>query len=160
MTIYLALGSNVGNSKLYIEEAVKSLAEDIKNIKHSPIYRSRPIGFTEQANFLNSALSGETSLKPLDLLDYIKSIEKAIGRKSTFKWGPREIDIDLITYGSLMRTDTNLTLPHPLFRERDFVLRPLIDLNRNLIDPVTKMTVQELYKKLPAKNLSIIDQLR
>src|SRR5207253_47825 len=96
--VYLALGSNVGDSQAYITKAVKLLGSDIKNIRQAPIYRSKAVGYTDQPDFLNTAIQGRTALSPQELFKFIKEIEQRIGRIERFRWGPREIDIDIILY--------------------------------------------------------------
>jgi 2-amino-4-hydroxy-6-hydroxymethyldihydropteridine diphosphokinase len=155
-TIYLALGSNVGDSENHLEQAVKLLGAQVNNIQRAPLYRSKAVGYTDQADFLNTAISGQTKLSPEQLLAFIKTTEQEIGRQETFRWGPREIDIDIIFYDDLVQQTEALTLPHPAFRERDFVLQPLCDLDLNLIDPVTGQTVSHLLEKISSKDKSLL----
>jgi 2-amino-4-hydroxy-6-hydroxymethyldihydropteridine diphosphokinase len=157
-TIYLALGSNVGDSKQHIEQAIERLGAVVNNIRRAPLYRSKAIGYTDQADFLNTAVSGETDLTPEKLLEFIKTVEQKIGRVERFHWGPREIDIDIIFYDNLRQETKLLTLPHPEFRKRDFVLTPLKDLNPDLIDPVTCSTVSQLLEKITPDHKSIVDE--
>jgi 2-amino-4-hydroxy-6-hydroxymethyldihydropteridine diphosphokinase len=153
-TVYLALGSNIGDSPANLRKAFELLQAFLSDINQAPVYKSRAVGYTDQPDFLNTAINGQTDLEPLELLSAIKTIEQQIGRTQTFRWGPREIDIDIIFYGDrLMRTD-ELTLPHPAFRERDFVLQPLVDLNPELTDPLSGKRVQELLNLLEPKERS------
>ena len=115
------------------------------------------MGHTDQADFLNTALRGETDLVPEKLLEFIRSAEKEIGRRQTFRWGPREIDIDIILYDNLQMKNEALTPPPPAFRERDFVLRPLSDLDPDLIDPATGEQVSRLLAKIAPEDKSIVD---
>jgi 2-amino-4-hydroxy-6-hydroxymethyldihydropteridine diphosphokinase len=158
-TVYLALGSNVGDSKHHIEQAIELLSASVNNIQHAPVYRSKAVGYTDQANFLNTAICGQTSHSPEELLEFIKTIEQKLGRVKRFQWGPREIDIDIILYDNLKQESKALTLPHPAFRERDFVLQPLKDLNSGLLDPVTGQTVSQLLEKVPPADRSILKQV-
>jgi 2-amino-4-hydroxy-6-hydroxymethyldihydropteridine diphosphokinase len=155
-TVYLALGSNVGDSRLQIEEAVRLLGRSVSDIVRASLYRSKAVGYTEQADFINTAVRGRTALKPRELLAFIKGIEGEIGRVQRFRFGPREIDIDLIFYGDLISTTDDLTIPHPAFRERDFVLQPLADLDPELKDPVSGHTVSELLKALKPEDRSVL----
>lgn len=157
-TIYLALGSNVGDPKQNIEQAINLLSTFVSDIGRAQVYRSKPIGHTDQPDFLNTAISGRTDLNPGELLESLKGIEKKLGRVERFRWGPREIDIDIIFYDDLKVETGSLTLPHPEFRKRDFVLRPLKDLRPGLKDPVTGKTVSQLLEKIPPENKSIIDE--
>lgn len=161
--VYLALGSNVGDSRGYIEKAIGLLGDPgstsgatLQDIQRAPIYRSKAVGYTDQADFLNTAVSGQTSLSPEELLAFIKKTEQQIGRVERFRWGPREIDIDIIFYDDRILETADLTLPHPAFRQRDFVLRPLQDLDPQLSDPVSSRTVSELLGQLPADATSIL----
>src|ERR1019366_6456645 len=97
--VYLALGSNVGDSAANIAEAIKLLGNSIESIKQAPLYASKAAGYTDQPDFVNTAVSGETSLNPEQLLSFVKDIEQQIGLINRFRWGPREIDIDIIFYG-------------------------------------------------------------
>src|SRR4051812_44554807 len=118
-TVYLALGSNVGDSQEHIKKAVQLLGESLQHIKRAPIYRSKAVGYTDQPNFLNTAIEGQTQLSPQKLLKFIKDVEKRVGRVARFRWGPREIDIDIIFYGDQIVEQDGLTIPHARFAERD-----------------------------------------
>ncbi len=155
--VYLALGSNVGDSEHHFKNAVELLSKKISGIKQAPLYKSKAVGFTEQDDFVNTAVSGQTDLSPKELLEFVKSTEKEVGRIDRFRWGPREIDIDIIFYNDQIVDEPHLHIPHAHFAERDFVLRPIMDLDPNLIDPRSKKTVQELHNKLPADQLSILE---
>lgn len=153
--VYLALGSNVGNGDAQFDAAIRLLAEKLENIKQAKRYTSKAFGFTDQPDFLNTALESETNLQPLELLEFVKDVEVKVGRIKRFRWGPREIDIDIIFYGDEIIDEPNLQIPHIGFSERDFVLKPLCDLNPNLVDPKSQKTVQQIYDNLPksAKNI-------
>lgn len=154
--VYLAIGSNVGDSRAHIEKAVQLLAKSIYKIVQAPMYTSKAVGYTEQANFLNTAIKGQTHLKPKELLDFVKATEKLIGRIERFAWGPREIDIDIIFYDDEIVEELELQIPHARFAERDFVLIPLKDLEPTIVDPQSGKTVSELYEQLPKDSLSVV----
>jgi 2-amino-4-hydroxy-6-hydroxymethyldihydropteridine diphosphokinase len=154
--VYLALGSNVGDSKVLIKQATELLSHQLSDIKQAPLYRSKAVGYTDQPDFVNTAVSGQTELEPKALLSFIKEVERQVGRTATFHWGPREIDIDIILYGDIILETEALTIPHPEFRQRDFVLRPLVDLNPDVLDPVSQQTVQDLYDGLDNSQKSVI----
>lgn len=160
VTVYLALGSNVGNSAQYIVKAIELLGPFLHDIKQAPTYATRAVGYTDQANYLNTAISGQTTLSPQELLDVINTIEQQVGRIKRFRWGPREIDIDIIFYGDQVLESETLVIPHPSFRERDFVLQPLVDLNNEMIDPVSQKTVKQLLDQLKPGQLSIINKVQ
>jgi 2-amino-4-hydroxy-6-hydroxymethyldihydropteridine diphosphokinase len=158
-TVYLALGSNAGDSPAHITQAVKLLGASIQQIKQAPVYASKAVGYTDQADFLNSALSGQTGLSPAALLKFTTEVERQVGRTASFHWGPREIDIDIIFYDDIVMDTPRLVIPHPQFKARDFVLRPLRDLDPSLTDPVSGQTVAELLAKIDAKHTSLIKQV-
>jgi len=145
---FLGLGANVGDKKQNLEKAIMKLREKISDIQVSKFYETEPWGYENQDKFLNAAVSGKTKLTPMQLLNFVEQIEKEIGRIKRFKWGPREIDIDILFYDDLVYEDYSLTIPHPFIQERKFVLEPLMDLDTNFIHPVFKKTVQQLYEKL------------
>jgi len=147
-TVYLALGSNTGDPPARIRQAVKLLQPLLKDLKQAPLYLSKAAGYTDQADFYNTAVSGQTDLEPTALLDRLKQIEQQVGRRPTFHHGPREIDIDIIFYDDLKLRTPELTLPHPAFAQRDFVMQPIVDLNADLIDPVSHQPVQKLLNNL------------
>ncbi len=159
-TIYLALGSNVGDPALYIMKAIDLLGTVVHNIRRAPLYASKAVGFTDQADFLNTAISGKTELSPQALLQAINNVEQQVGRVKRFRWGPREIDIDIIFYGNQLLETDSLIIPHPSFQERDFVLRPLVDLDSKIIDPASHKTLKQLLDSLNASQLSIINKVR
>lgn len=155
-TIFLGLGANVGDKKANIKNAIELLKEKIKDVVVAPIYLTKPWGYKEQDNFLNTAIKGNTSFSPLELFKFVKDIEKKVGRIERFKWGPREIDIDIFFYDNLIYKDNILEIPHPRLHERDFVLKPLTDLDLNLEHPIFKKKVFELYKDLSKEDASIV----
>ncbi|HVS58388.1 MAG TPA: 2-amino-4-hydroxy-6-hydroxymethyldihydropteridine diphosphokinase [Candidatus Saccharimonadales bacterium] len=155
ITVYLALGSNVGDSARYIAKAVELLAAQVHDIEQAPLYVSHAVGYTDQPDFVNTALRGQTNLSPQELLTFVKDIEQHVGRIFRFRWGPREIDIDIILYGDKVVAKENLTIPHARFRERDFVLKPLCDLDPNVKDPITRKTAAELLQAIPAAEQSL-----
>ncbi len=155
-TVYLALGSNIGDSRGYINTAIELLGASVHDIKQAPVYRSKATGYTDQPDFLNTAVRGKTELTPKELLSFVKSIEKKAGRTWTFRFGPRQVDIDIIFYDDQTIDTEELTIPHRALQARDFVLRPLADLDPDLVDPVSGKTVKQLLAKIPAKQKSII----
>lgn len=153
---FLGLGANVGDKKRNIDLAIKLLKEKIKDVKVAPMYESKPVGYKNQANFLNTALKGFTDLSPLELLNFIKQIEVKVGRVKRFRWGPREIDIDILFYRNLIYKENSIQIPHPRLHERDFVLKPLLELEPEFIHPIFKKSLSELYDTLKTKELSVI----
>lgn len=147
-TIFLGLGSNVGDKKQNLEKTIEKLKEKISDIQVSEFYATEPWGYTKQDKFLNAAIRGTTFLFSSELLKFIKKVEEKIGRVERFKWGPREIDIDILFYDDMVSKDDSLTIPHPFLQERKFVLKPLLDLDPNFVHPIFKKTIQQLYEKL------------
>ena len=135
--VLLGLGSNVGNRLDYILMAIGRL-KDLGEIgKISTIYESEPWGVGDQEPFLNCVLELYTRLDPHTLLKELKRIEKEVGRKERFRWGPREIDIDILLYEDEVVETDELKIPHPLIKERDFVLVPMLEIDPSLKDPVS-----------------------
>jgi 2-amino-4-hydroxy-6-hydroxymethyldihydropteridine diphosphokinase len=128
----LALGGNVGDSRVVLDRAVTLLCErgDIALNARSADYLTPPWGFKYQAPFINLALVVETSLSPRDLLARCQAVELQLGRDRAHekRWGPRTADVDIIAYGDLEIDELGLTLPHPRLFERAFVLRPLAEI--------------------------------
>ena len=124
--VYLGLGSNLGDREKNIQNAIRLLNKNHFVVeKLSTIIETDPVGFLEQEKFLNAVLKGHTELSPTDLLSLTQSIEKEIGRQKTFLNGPRVIDIDILLYDEQKIRTPQLTIPHPRMGQRDFVMRPL-----------------------------------
>ncbi len=151
--VFLGLGSNIGDKKSNILKAVKILSKEIKNIKVASFYISKAVGYTDQNDFVNTVLKGYTELSPYQLLQFCQFVEKEVGRIYRFKWGPREIDIDILTYGNLVINSEDLKIPHPFLEERDFVLIPLRDIEPNFVHPVSKKKLEELIKNIKFKSI-------
>ncbi|MCL1970840.1 MAG: 2-amino-4-hydroxy-6-hydroxymethyldihydropteridine diphosphokinase [Candidatus Bathyarchaeota archaeon] len=128
--VVLALGSNVGDRAQNIQKALEMLTEfaSVIILDKSKLYETEPVGYVEQEKFYNAAVFVETVLNPFDLYLKIKNIENTLGRKETFRWGPRVIDIDIIVYEGCMINTSGLTLPHKEYMQRAFVLKPLSDM--------------------------------
>jgi len=125
-TIYLGLGSNLGNRESNIQIAIQQLKDQgILVEKISSIIETDPVGGPPQGKFLNLVLRGKTALPAHQLLTSVKSIEKKLGRTPTVQNGPRTIDIDILLYGSDKINNHDLIIPHPRMRERSFVMQPL-----------------------------------
>lgn len=155
-TVYLALGSNVGNTLGHVTAAQAKLQKVLDCAVSAPLYTTKAVGHTDQADFLNTVVCGQTALSPEKLLKFVKKVELELGRIKRFRWGPREIDIDIIFYDDIVAKMPDLTLPHPRYAERDFVLRPLCDLCGDLMDPRTQKPVKLLLEKIPATDRSIL----
>ena len=158
--IFLALGSNIENRKQHVETAIGLLREKVYDITVAPLYETKPRYFEDQQNFLNTVLRGFTDLEPRELLLFTKAVQKEVGRVERFRYGPREIDIDILFYGNKVYKDEDLEIPHPRLQERDFVLQPFADLNPNFLHPVLKKTIKALLDTLPEEQRSIIKMLK
>lgn len=132
MTVtYIGLGSNLGDSRQILAEAVQKLAT-LGAVKTSRLYQSPPMGPQDQPNYLNAAVQLVTDLEPLALLDELQRFEQESGRVRLRRWGERTLDLDLLIYGEEQIQNERLTVPHIGVMERDFVLMPLLDLEANL----------------------------
>jgi 2-amino-4-hydroxy-6-hydroxymethyldihydropteridine diphosphokinase len=154
--VYLALGSNLGNREENLKQAISSLSPQMTVKEKSHVYETPPWGHEDQPRFLNQVLKAQTYLQPEQLLKHIKRLELALGRKGTFRNGPREIDIDLLMYDDLVLNTPILALPHPHMHERGFVLLPMMDIAPDLVHPLTRKSVREM---LIACNLGGIKQV-
>lgn len=146
---YLSLGSNLGDRKAQLQEAVRllQLNPSISNLRMSSIYETAPVGYLDQHAFLNLVVRLETSLSPLELLDVCQEIEQALYRERLVRWGPRTVDLDILLYGQEQLTTERLTIPHPHMYERAFVLVPLRELMPSLSLPEGLETQEvELWK--------------
>jgi 2-amino-4-hydroxy-6-hydroxymethyldihydropteridine diphosphokinase len=144
-TVYLSLGSNLGDRKEILEKAIVLLSEKVGVVvKQSKDYETVPWGVTDQPDFLNLAIEIHTLLKPLEVLEQTQSIENQLGRVRKEKWGARLIDIDILFYGNEIIDEPNLKIPHPLIQERDFVLTPMAEIAPNFVHPLLGETNMEL----------------
>ena len=146
----VALGSNEGDRARMIERALEAICRLPKTcvVARSSLHETEPVGGPPQGKFLNAAAEVETQLPPRELLAGLLAIEKELGRVRREPNGPRAIDLDLVLYGDLVRSEPGLELPHPRFRERRFVLEPLAEVASDARDPVTGKTVEELLAGL------------
>ena len=143
-TVYLSLGTNMGDRAANLKQAVTSLTPQMTVKKKSEVYETPPWGYTEQDAFLNQVVMATTYLEPEPLLKHLKRLEVALGREATFRYGPRLIDIDILFYDDLVMETPSLTIPHPHVYDRGFVLVPLMDIAPEFVHPVTKIKVSEM----------------
>ncbi len=139
---WLGLGSNLGDRSAAIGAALACLAATpgIAVVRVSRLYRTPPWGDTDQDAFLNAAVAIETTLSPHGLLERCLAIEARLGRVRERRWGPRSIDIDILHCAGVRIADATLTLPHPVWRERAFVLVPLAEIAPDLVIEGTRVT--------------------
>ena len=147
-TVYLGLGSNLGDREKNLSWALALLSRQTKLARISSIYETDPVSYTQQPLFLNLACQATTPDKPLKLLEKIKAIEWNMGRRESFRNAPRVIDIDILLYGDLVLHSPELTIPHPRMTERAFALLPLEEIAHDLIHPETHKTIEELARQM------------
>ena len=146
----IALGSNLGDKKAFLDAAIASIRSDshFRALSVSSFIQTAPYGGVEQDDFLNAALVCQTSFSPHELLDYLHRLENAAGRVRTIHWGPRTLDLDILLYGDTILNDPDLIIPHVEMHKRDFVLRPLVQVAPDAVHPLLKKTVRQLFDAL------------
>ena len=149
--VFIAFGSNIGNLQENLNTALEKLAKFTEIEKISSFYITKPQGFLQQADFLNGVCLIETELTPQDLLKKLKEIEKEMGRKKTFKDGPRIIDLDIIYYDDIVLNMPNLTIPHPRAHERMFVMKGMLEIAPKHLHPILKITTEKIIENNIAK---------
>ncbi len=157
--VYISIGSNLGNRYKNCRFGIDQLAGLVSSslMKQSFFYETQPVGYEEQDWFLNAAIQMETLLEPHDLLGWLKAIEAASGRDfNQIRFGPRTLDLDILLYGDLVFCGTNLKIPHPRMHERRFVLKPLCDIDPEIVHPVFKKSVAHLLKELGESEQKVI----
>jgi 2-amino-4-hydroxy-6-hydroxymethyldihydropteridine diphosphokinase len=152
-TVYLSLGSNLGEREKHIARAVEDLAaRGVRVVRQSPLYETEPVDLREQPWFLNCVVEGETDLMPRQLLHVLLEIEEGQGRKRLAPGGPRIIDMDILLYGSSIVHTPELEIPHPRMALRRFALVPLNDIAAAVRHPVLQKTVAELLAETPDRS--------
>ncbi len=154
--------NNIDFAVELIDQNTKCKVEDA-----SSIYESSPYGKVKQSEFLNAVIKIETDFELKELFHFLKGVENKVGRKITEKWGPREIDLDILFFNDLIYTDEEITVPHKDMMNRDFVLVPLIEIEPEFIHPELKKKISEIsifeHKteqiSAPSKNLNIIRKI-
>lgn len=147
--VFIALGGNEGDRLALLTEALASLEAAVQLGPRSPIYETAPKYVTDQPAFLNMVVAGQTVLTPEPLLNFLKVIERDLGRVTGRRYGPRPIDLDILFYDDLQMETLRLTIPHPRIAERRFVLQPLADIAADLRDPNSGQTVLAMLAALP-----------
>jgi 2-amino-4-hydroxy-6-hydroxymethyldihydropteridine diphosphokinase len=151
-SIYLLLGSNLGNSRELLEEAIRNVGIHLGEIiETSKLYKTAPWGKAEQPPFLNQVVRLKSELPPKEMLTKIHLIESKMGRIRQEKWGQRIIDIDILYYNDLIFNSLDLKLPHPEIQNRRFTLVPLVDLSPDFIHPILQLSNSDLLAKCEDK---------
>lgn len=145
-TAYIGVGSNIGNKEDNIKQAIEkiNLSQLTRVTKIANMYVTKPVGYTDQDDFLNTALEVKTLLKPKELINLLLGIEKELKRERIIKWGPRTIDLDILLYDDLITDFEEAIIPHPRMHERNFVLKPLSDIAPYLIHPILNKRIYQL----------------
>jgi 2-amino-4-hydroxy-6-hydroxymethyldihydropteridine diphosphokinase len=149
MRVAIALGSNLGDREAHLRRAIEALLPAFSHLRVSSFYETEPVDVPAPAPmFLNAAATGESELSAPAVLDLLLTVEQQFGRERPYVGAPRTIDLDLILYGDSVINAPGLTVPHPRFRERRFVLEPLAEIAADWVDPVTGKTIRELLDVL------------
>lgn len=149
-TVYLSLGSNLGNKEEYLNQGIDKFRSDelSKVTKQSEFMITKPYGYEEQPDFLNACICIKTLRTPYELLDFIHQIEVSAERVREIHWGPRTLDIDILFYDSEVLNEDDLIIPHKEIPKREFVLKPLSEIAPNLRHPIYQKSVREMLEDL------------
>ncbi len=146
--VYCGLGSNVGDKSAFLRKAIEALnCGAVRVEKVSSFYETEPMGDAAE-NYINAVIKVSTEMPLCEFLNFVKETEKKIGRRETYRWGPREIDIDILLFGNTVYSGERLTVPHPGIVYRDFVLTPLFEIAGDIELPGTGKRLSEFMDKL------------
>lgn len=151
--VYISIGSNLGDKLKTINSSIEMIDEyEIAVTSISPFYITEPWGNENQNNFLNCVVEIETYFSPWKLLNMFQKIELSLGKDIKVRWGERTIDIDIVLFGEKIIYEKNLIIPHPRYHKRNFVLIPLCDISKDIIDPISKNKIELLLELNKDKN--------
>ena len=159
-TTYISVGSNLGHKLDNCRAGIAALTDSahVRLIDQSPVYRTEPVDYLDQDWFVNYVVKIRTDLDPLDLLEFIHSIEHTAGRlRDSVRFGPRVLDLDIILFDDLVLDDSNITIPHPRMHKRRFVLKPICDIDPDINHPVLQQTMLTLLANLDDAEQRIIE---
>ena len=156
--VLLGLGTNMGDRRRNLQEAVARLRTAMTVTAVSPVYETAPWGDTEQPDFFNICLAAETTQAPLELLQFLKQTETELGREKSRRWGPRLIDIDILAYENQVIQEKNLMIPHPHIAERTFVLAPLADIAPEWVHPLTGRSVTQMLTAVYRTDIHLLPE--
>ena len=156
-TVYIALGTNLGDRLANLQAALRSLPPAVTVTDESHVYETPPWGYEDQPAFLNMVVKAETNLEPEPLLEYLKQLEVQLGREQKFRWGPRLIDLDILFYDDLVLDSPPLVIPHPRLHERAFVLVPLMDVAPDFVHPVLNRSISKLLADVDTTGIARFD---
>ena len=150
ITALIGLGSNLGDRQANLKRAVREIerSEGSKVIAVSSFYESEPVGREDQPDFVNAAAEVWTTLSPRSLLGILRGIELRMGRRRLERWGPRNVDLDILLFGDYVLSEADLTIPHPRMHQRRFVLAPLCEIAPDALHPVLGMRIRDLLARL------------
>jgi 2-amino-4-hydroxy-6-hydroxymethyldihydropteridine diphosphokinase len=151
--VYLGLGANLGDRAHNLNQGLRLLAPQVEVTAVSDLYETDPVGVLNQPKFLNAVCKAQTQEEPEALLEHVKRVEQMVGRVAGERWGPRALDIDVLLYDAAIVDLPNLRIPHERLAERAFVLRPLADLDAELLVPGLDRTVGQLLDSADATGL-------
>jgi 2-amino-4-hydroxy-6-hydroxymethyldihydropteridine diphosphokinase len=157
-TVYLGLGANLGDRQAMLRTAREQLAAAVTIVRCSSLYETPPWGVTDQPPFINAVCHGQTALSAVELLAFLKDLERNLGRTAATRWGPRLIDIDILLYDDLVLATPTLTIPHQHLHERAFVLIPLREIAPDILHPVLGVSVAALAETLSDSDLQRLEQ--
>lgn len=155
-TVYLGLGSNLGDRKPNLAAALAQLQPDVHVEAVSSLYETEPVGPQDQPAYYNAACRAATELTPMALLERVKAVESAMGRQAGPRWGPRLIDIDILFYGSEVIDEDGLRIPHPEMAKRAFVLAPLAEVAAGVVHPELNVSIEQLAAAIDGAGVRMV----
>ena len=157
--VFAGIGGNVGDTAHTLSAAVARIEREssVRVLASSPVYRNPPVGPQGQPDYLNAVIELEVLLSPQDLLSLFLAVEMEFGRVRAIRWGPRTLDLDILTYGDRIVDEPGLTIPHPHMHERSFVLIPLADLHPHAVHPLLNRSYCDMAEQVGREGLDRVD---